>query len=198
MTEASNTAGRDKTSKKPGTRVVPDTISYQKMIPAFHLVSFIDEVQDPGQKVEAKEIQAEDKSKGKTDGEKDPASKPIPFSEVGGLSMELQTEDIISGGDNGFTIRLPKPPKSKNLTLKRALAAAPPDIIDWARDALENFNFKTRTVVVSIVDYDEHPVKTWNFKKAYPVKLAVTDLSASKNEIVIETLELAYQGLTLV
>ena len=63
---------------------------------------------------------------------------------------------------------------------------------------MENFNFTTKTVIVSIVDYDDNPVKTWNIIKAYPVKLAVTDLSSSKNEIVIETLELAYQGLTLV
>ena len=91
-----------------------------------------------------------------------------------------------------------KKKKTKNLVLKRALAASPPGIIDWARDALENFNFTTKTVIVSIVDYDDQPVKTWNIIKAYPVKLAVTDLSSSKNEIVIETLELAYQGITLV
>ena len=30
---------------------------------------------------------------------------------------------------------------------------------------------------------------------AYAVKLAVSDFSASKNELVIETLELAYQAL---
>lgn len=197
MAEASKILEKD--TKEPATRVVPDTISYQKMIPAFHfLVSFVDELSNPGEKMEEKEIKAGGASKENKEAEKDPASKPVPFSEVGGLSLEMQTEDIIAGGDNGFTIRLPKPPKAKNLTLKRALAAAPPDVIDWARDALENFNFRTRTVVVSIVDYDDNPVKTWNIVKAYPVKLAVTDLSASKNEIVIETLELAYQGIALI
>lgn len=193
MAEASNI--QEKKTKEPATRVVPDTISYQKMIPAFHfLVSIVDEVPDPKKKLEEEETLGEGKPK---EEKKKPDDNPIPFSEVGGLSLEMQTEDIIAGGDNGFTIRLPKPPKAKNLTLKRALAAAPPSIIDWARDALENFNFSTKTVIVSIVDFSERPVKTWNFKKAYPVKLAVSDLSASKNEIVIETLELAYQGFTL-
>ena len=195
MAEASNI--QENKTKEPATRVVPDTISYQKMIPAFHfLVSFVDEVPDPKKKLKEEEVLGEDPPKDPKE-EKKLDGNPVPFSEVGGLSLDLQTEDIIAGGDNGYTIRLPKPPKAKNLTLKRALAAAPPDIIDWARDALENFNFSTKTVIVSIVDFGERPVKTWNFKKAYPVKLAVSDLSASKNEIVIETLELAYQGFTL-
>ena len=198
MAEANKTEKKGKKNDFEA-RIVPDTISYQKMIPAFHFnVTFMDEPADPKQKQDVQEAKAEVESKENKDKKEDPASKPIPFSEVGGLSMEIQTEDMIAGGDNGFTIRLPKPPKTKNLVLKRALAASPPGIIDWARDALENFNFTTKTVIVSIVDYDDHPVKTWNIIKAYPVKLAVTDLSSSKNEIVIETLELAYQGLTLV
>lgn len=198
MTEASKTAKKDSKDTFE-VRIVPDTISYQKMIPAFHFnVTFMDEPADPKQQQDVQEAKAEVESKENKDKKDAPASKPIPFSEVGGLSVEIQTEDMIAGGDNGFTIRLPKPPKTKNLVLKRALAASPPGIIDWARDALENFNFTTKTVIVSIVDYDDHPVKTWNIIKAYPVKLAVTDLSSSKNEIVIETLELAYQGLTLV
>lgn len=198
MAEASKTAKMDSKDTFEA-RIVPDTISYQKMIPAFHFkVTFMDEPANPKQQQDVLETKAEVESKENKDKQDVPASKPIPFSEVGGLSMEIQTEDMIAGGDNGFTIRLPKPPKTKNLVLKRALAASPPGIIDWARDALENFNFSTKTVIVSIVDYDDQPVKTWNIIKAYPVKLAVTDLSSSKNEIVIETLELAYQGLTLV
>ena len=192
MAEASNIVNQGE--EKPfETRIVEDTISYQKMIPSFHfLVSFVEE-DTPVVKLE-EEIE-EDKSKeGKEN--KEPLSKePIPFSEVSGLSMELQTEDIMEGGDNGNTIRLPKPPKSKNLVLKKALSTveAEQEIISWAQRAIEDFEIETRTVIVSIVDFSRNPVKTWNFDHAYPVKLSISDLSASKNEIVIETLELAYR-----
>ena len=151
-----------------------EEISYSKLIPAFHFqVSFKNE-------------------DGKTN--KFPS---IPFSEVLGIGIELQTEDIKEGGGNNYVIRLPKPPKYKNLVLKRAMSASSEELIDWARKAVEDFDFDPATVVVSIKDYADHDVKTWNFMGAYPVKLSITDLSASKNEAVIDTLELAYSQFKL-
>ena len=163
----------------------PDPIDYRKMIPSFRFyVSF---VKDGDKEKYAKKAfkKAEDLPPG------------IAFSEVSGLSLELQTEDFMEGGGNGYTIRLPKPPKAKNLVLKRALTAVAPEEISWARKAVESFNFETRTVIVSIINYGGDPVKTWNCESAYPVKLSLSDLGASKNEIVIETLELAYMKFSL-
>lgn len=152
-----------------------EDISYGKLIPAFHFeVTFI--------------------TKG-TEVKNEPS---ITFSEVSGIGIELQTEDIMEGGGNNYVIRLPKPPKFKNLVLKRALSATPPGIIEWARDAVEKFEFTPLTVVVSIKDYGDTDVKTWNFDGAYPVKLVLSDLSSTKNEAVIETLELAYRRFELV
>lgn len=163
----------------------PDPIDYRKMIPSFRFyVSF---VKDGDKEKYAKKAfkKAEDLPPG------------IAFSEVSGLSLEIQTEDFMEGGGNGYTIRLPKPPKAKNLVLKRALTAVAPEEISWARKAVESFDFETRTVIVSIINYGGDPVKTWNFERAYPVKLSLSDLGASKNEIVIETLELAYMKFSL-
>ena len=171
---------------------VEDRITYQTMIPAFHFdVSFMkekrpedDEPAKPAESGEGNEVKEQ---------EEDPQDDPIAFSDVGGLGLELQTEDFVEGGENGTTIRLPKPPKARNLTLKRALSATPKYVIRWARKALEDFDFEPMTVVVSIIDPDSQPVKTWKFQGAFPVKLSLSDLSSSKNEIVIETLELAYR-----
>ena len=163
-----------------------DPVDYRKMIPSFRFyVSF---VKDGEKEKYADKVfkKAEDLPPG------------ITFSEVSGLSLEIQTEDFMEGGGNGYTIRLPKPPKAKNLVLKRALAAVAPEEIEWARKAVESFDFETRTVIVSIINYGGDPVKTWNFERAYPVKLSLSDLGASKNEIVIETLELAYMRFSLV
>ena len=149
------------------------SIDYQTLIPSFHFkVAFVDRGK------EAKD------------------APEVPFSEVSGLSFELQTEDILPGGGHDYAIRLPNPPKPKTLLLKRALSSTPPDIITWAKKSLEEFHFEPKDVIVSIVNYDGDAVKAWNFKNAYPVKLAVTDLSATKNEAVIETLELAYSQFT--
>ncbi len=174
-----------KTEKKEKKEEEEDPVIYKKMIPSFHFyVSFVKD--DEMGKYEAKGFKkAENLPPG------------TPFSEVSGLSLEIQTEDFQEGGGNGYTIRLPKPPKAKNLVLKRALAAVAPEDVAWARNAVESFQFETRTVLVSILDYSGEPVKTWNFERAYPVKLSLSDLGASKNEIVIETLELAYMRFSL-
>lgn len=149
-------------------------IAYDNLIPAFRFeVVFVGEGQDMD------------------------SAPSVPFSEVSGLSLEIQTEDIQEGGNNGYTIRLPKPPKMKNLVLKRAMSAATPDIIVWARRAVENFDFEPKTVIVRIKDYQDNEVKAWNFEHAYPVKLSISDFSASKNEAVIETMELAYRKFRL-
>jgi len=157
--------------KRSSVSVVKD---YKDLIPAFYFdVSIIKDGQD-----------AKD-------------AEHIAFSEVSGIGIELQIEEISEGGGNNYSIRLPKPPKFRNLVLKRALNVVSPSIVQWAKNAVEDFNFETRTVIVSILDKSSSPdkivpIKTWNFEKAYPVKLSISDMSASKNEVMIETIELAY------
>lgn len=204
---ADNSSENTKKGEKQETEKPEDKITYQKMIPAFRfVVAFLKEDnadQDSSLVEKLLELiqsflpgsQSAQKDKDKSN---ESEAVPIAFSDVSGLSLEIQTEDITEGGGNDYVIRLPKPPKAKNLVLKRALSATPPEIIEWAKKAVEEFVFEPRTIVLSIIDYTDTPVKTWNFQGAYPVKLSVSDLSASKSEIVIETLELAYRKVTLV
>ena len=117
------------------------------------------------------------------------------WQEVSGIGVELDIEEFAEGGQNQFAWRLPKPPKYKNLVLKRASSATHKELIDWANNAFKNFAFAPTTVVVSITSENDKatPIRTWNFVDAYPVKMQITDLSAQKNELIIETLELAYK-----
>ncbi|MBR5696820.1 MAG: phage tail protein [Paludibacteraceae bacterium] len=116
----------------------------------------------------------------------------MAFSEVSGISASLQTEEVVEGGNNSFTYRLPKPAKYDNLVLKRALSTTPSLLVMWANEAIYNFNFHPCTVVVTLLNEKHIPVKVWAFNNAYPVKLEVSALGADKSELVIESLELAY------
>ena len=116
----------------------------------------------------------------------------MSFAEVSGVSAELQTEEVGEGGNNLFKYRLPKPAKYNNLVLKRALSTAPSLILTWANEAIRNFSFHPCTVVVTLLNERHLPVKVWAFDNAFPVKIEVSSFDANKNEIVIETMELAY------
>jgi len=115
------------------------------------------------------------------------------FRDVSGIQAELEIEEIRGGGENSYVHRLPKGAKFPNLVLKRALHALPSHIVKWAKDAIHNFDFRVHLVIVSLLDEKGEPVKSWKFVDAYPVKIHISDLNATENSLVIETLELAYK-----
>ena len=117
----------------------------------------------------------------------------MAFSEVSGLSSELQTEDVVCAGENRYVYHLPKPAKTKNLVLKRAYSTRSSDLVTWAENAIYNFKFRLCDIIVELMDEKHETVKSWYFCDAYPVKLNYTNLKADANEILIETLELAYK-----
>ena len=118
------------------------------------------------------------------------------FQEVSGINTELGSEELQEGGENRFIHRLPNPPKYANLVLKRGLFVDS-GLIQWCRDALENFLFDPTTVNVTLLNEKHEPLGcTYSFVRAWPVKWAVSDFKAQDNALVIETLELSYSYFT--
>jgi len=115
------------------------------------------------------------------------------FQEVSGIQAEIETEDIREGGENRYVHHLPKGAKFPNLVLKRALHALPSHIVKWAEDAIYNFDFRLHQIVVSLLNKEGKPVKSWKFIDVYPVKIQISDLNAKENSLVIETLEMVYK-----
>ena len=142
-------------------------VNYESLMPVYHFrVSFLDE-----------------------GGQED-----IPFRDVSGFDSELQVEEVASGGENGISYKLPKSVRYGNLKLSRALHSDHVDsITQWAEKAIQDFDITFKTVLVSVLDEKLEPVRTWRFTDAYPVKLSVNELNATKDELVIETLELAFK-----
>ena len=114
------------------------------------------------------------------------------FQEVSGLNAELGIEEVSEGGENRFSHRLPARGKYSNLILKRGLLTDS-KLIEWCKNAIENFEFKPATVDVILLNEDGQPVgDSYSFINAWPVKWSVSDFKAQENSIVVETLELAY------
>ncbi len=120
----------------------------------------------------------------------------VRVTDVGGLSFELAAEEVPEGGENRFVQRYPQRAKYPDLVLKRGLLKSSA-IWDWTRDCIENLDIQPKNVDVKLLNEKHEPLMTWHLIGAYPVKWAVSDLSASSNAYVVETLQLAYQYFTV-
>ncbi|NEQ68641.1 MAG: phage tail protein [Symploca sp. SIO2D2] len=124
----------------------------------------------------------------------------IGFQTVSGLSSQVETEEIREGGENMFMQRLPKRITYSNLVLTRGM------VIGSLLNRNLNLQFSTMTFIPGTVlvillgntPLGLGPVAGWVCQEAYPVKWEVSDLDGSKNEVVIETMELAYSRLQTV
>jgi len=125
------------------------------------------------------------------------SANDIRFQEVSGLSRELGVEQVVEGGENRFEHRLPARGTFGNLVLKRGMLNDSA-VIDWIENAIENFDFKPSDVLVSLLDEKHNPIAAWSFIAAWPVKWSLGAFDANKNEVVVETLELAYRYFTKV
>lgn len=117
----------------------------------------------------------------------------VPCQEVSGFSAEIPTEDLAEGGELSFVYKLPKTVKYKNLVMKRAVVSGSSTLKKWVEDAVQNFSFEKKMVTVSLRNENHEAVKTWCYYDVYPVKCSYGDMNSTSNQIVIETLEMAYR-----
>ena len=123
--------------------------------------------------------------------------KDHQFQSVSGLSVDIETEEIAEGGENRFKHKLPVKTKYPNLTLKRGMLIDSA-VIDWCRDAIENFSFKPVNLTSKLLDEEHQPLVSWNVVHAYPIKWAVEDFNAEESKLVVENFELTYNYFTLI
>lgn len=120
------------------------------------------------------------------------------FQEVSGLKIEMEVEALREGGENQFVHQLPSGARHGNVVLKRSLLALDHNLENWVVNALESglrTLIKPYAVVVSLIDADNWPMRTWSLTNAYPVKWEVSAFESRKNELVIETLELSFNEI---
>ncbi len=120
------------------------------------------------------------------------------FQSVSGLSTEIETEEYAEGGENRFKHQLPTRAKYPNLILKRGMIQSS-GLISWCREAMENFNFETRDLIITLNGGvgSSAPLMVWNVVGAYPVKWEISEFHAEENKLAIETVELKYQYFTI-
>lgn len=115
------------------------------------------------------------------------------FSEVSGLEASTEFEEYEEGGRNNFSHKLPKRTKYPNLVLKKGVTDSNV-LYEWHKEVITG-KINTHEISVILLNHERAEIKRWTFEGAFPVKWSQSDLSATGNSIVIETLELAHRGL---
>jgi phage tail-like protein len=124
------------------------------------------------------------------------------FSECTGLNVEAKVYEYKEGGRNETTLKFPDTATYGNITLKRGVTRST-ELLDWQLDVV-NGTFATNPrgddvsvaiVLLEQIGADPPVVRRWTLLRALPVKWIGPDLKATGNEVAIEALEIAHEGL---
>ncbi|WP_291911898.1 phage tail protein [Chitinophaga sp. CB10] len=121
----------------------------------------------------------------------------LGFTEVTGLNVETQVIEYREGISPEYhKIKMPGMQKFDNITLKRGLFKADNEFFQWWNTVALN-TITRRDIIVSLMNEKHEPVMVWKIKNAWPVKVNSTDLKADGNEVAVESIELAHEGLVM-
>jgi phage tail-like protein len=114
------------------------------------------------------------------------------FHDVSGFDSTIDVIEHREGGEN-TTRKLPGMTKYSNITLKWGITDDR-QLYEWHRDAIRGNVLRKNGSIVGL-DRKGTEVVRWNFFNAWPSKYDAPDFNAEGNDVAIETLELAHEGL---
>jgi phage tail-like protein len=121
----------------------------------------------------------------------------LGFTEVSGLNVETQVIEYRDGLSPDYsTIKMPGMQKYGNITLKRGVVQGDNEMFQWWNTVQMN-KIERRDITISLLNEKHEPVVVWKVRNAFPVKVDGGALKATGNEVSIETLEVAHEGITV-
>jgi phage tail-like protein len=121
----------------------------------------------------------------------------IGFTEVTGLEVTTEVIEYRDGASREYhKIKMPGMQKFGNITMRRGTFLGDNEFYSWWNTVALNV-IERRNLIISLLNEKHEPVVVWKVKNAWPVKVQSTDLKADGNEVAIETIEVAHEGLTI-
>ncbi len=120
----------------------------------------------------------------------------INFSEVSGLKVQHEVIEYRSGASPDYsTIKIPGLKKYSNIVLKRGVVSNDNEFYNWLKTV--GITAERRDLTISVLNHEHEPIVVWRIRNAWPIRLEFGELNAIKSEILIESLELAHDGLSI-
>jgi phage tail-like protein len=105
------------------------------------------------------------------------------FAEVSGLTADGDAVDYREG----------------QVTLRHGIFVGAAELLKILREvAVDLIDPSKRQVTIGLLDPNGRPAMTWTLNNAWPTKFTGPELNAEGNEIAIEELVLAHEGLELI
>ena len=126
----------------------------------------------------------------------DTESAQAGFSEVSGLSVEVNVAEYRNGNEKNNAVRkITGSYKVGDVTLKRGVIGSM-DLYEWLDQVRDGDPDARRDIVIQLLAEDRSgPVVTWKLAEARPIKYTGPTLNGSGTEIAIEELVLACERI---
>ncbi len=115
------------------------------------------------------------------------------FAEVSGFGASVEVIEYREGGTAKTVRKLPGKASYPNIVLKRGLTQDS-ELWDWFQDVIQG-KIQRQSGAIVVLDFDGTDAVRWNFTAGWPTKMSGPDLNAKGNDVAIDTLEIAHEGL---
>jgi phage tail-like protein len=117
------------------------------------------------------------------------------FQEASGFDSSIDVVEHREGGENTTVRKIPAMTKYSNVTLKWG-TTNDHDLYDWHRQWVTGDPAaKRQNGSIVLLDRQGQEKVRWNFFNAWPAKWTGPSFNAEGNDLAIETLELAHEGI---
>jgi phage tail-like protein len=115
------------------------------------------------------------------------------FRECSGLDSSQDPVEYREGNEPLRARKLPGLNKSSNISLKRGVTDDK-DLWKWRKQAIDGKVERKNGSIILMDDAGEEKTR-WNFVDGWPTKWAGPTFNATANEVAIETMDIAHEGV---
>lgn len=116
------------------------------------------------------------------------------FSEVSGFEATFDVVEYREGNEVITPRKLPGLIKYGNITLKWGTTESM-ELYEWLLECAEG-TVERKTITIIALDEEGEDVATWQVIEAWPVKYTAPNFNGTGNEVALELIEFAHEGLT--
>jgi len=125
------------------------------------------------------------------------SQQKIAFSEINGLDTTTQVIPYRHSNSKQYSvIKMPGIAEYGNVTMKKGIFVNDNAFWKWYSQITMN-TIARISVVIQLLDEKSKPTMTWTLANAWPTKITGPDLQSDGNNVAIQSIEIAHEGLTI-